>query len=354
PARDLAQLCHHSCSGDLLILGWNPAAQPLTFPIERGAHAGPGVNETHAFLLIPGMRKFASTGEVLRLQHVYRGGMEFLGRTVAGPERPRNVTSRGAQEGFRVMTYNVHGCRGLDGHVSPKRVAGLIARHDPDVVCLQEVDVGRSRSEFRDQAHAIASLLEMTLHFEPSFQVEDERYGNAILSRLPMRLVKTGRLPSVAGRSRREPRSVIWVAIQVGDREVHCLNTHFGITGSERTLQARALLGPDWLGSPECAGPVILCGDLNATPFSRVYRLLERTLTEGKADSESRRSSGTWVSFFPFLRLDHILVNRELRTSAVRVVNSRGARTASDHLPVIADVELAAGVVADDLPSEAA
>ena len=95
---------------------------------------------------------------------------------------------------LRIMTYNVHRCVGADGRADPRRIAEVIAACQPDMVALQELDVGRLRTGGIDQAHAIAHLLGMSFHFHPALQVEEELYGDAILSALPMRLVKAGPL----------------------------------------------------------------------------------------------------------------------------------------------------------------
>ena len=52
-ARDLVDLLHHPDSGDFVLSGWIPGKTPVSFPDENGAHAGPGSEETHAFLLVP-------------------------------------------------------------------------------------------------------------------------------------------------------------------------------------------------------------------------------------------------------------------------------------------------------------
>ncbi|MET0411641.1 MAG: endonuclease/exonuclease/phosphatase family protein, partial [Polyangiaceae bacterium] len=63
------------------------------------------------------------------------------------------------------MTYNTHGCVGSDGHCRPERIADVIRRQTPDVVCLQEIDVGRGRSGKLDQARHIADLTGLSAHF---------------------------------------------------------------------------------------------------------------------------------------------------------------------------------------------
>ena len=120
------------------------------------------------------------------------------------------MTRPGVEVGrtLRLMTYNVHGCVGRDGRLSPQRVAEVIAGAGPDVVALQELDVGRRRSGSRNQAREVADALGMAFHFHPALRVEEENYGDAILSRLPMRLVRAGALPA-GPRGGAEPRGAL-------------------------------------------------------------------------------------------------------------------------------------------------
>ncbi len=52
-AEDLVRLCGHQDSGDFVISGWRPGKEPVSFPIENGAHGGPGTEETQGFILMP-------------------------------------------------------------------------------------------------------------------------------------------------------------------------------------------------------------------------------------------------------------------------------------------------------------
>ena len=99
----------------------------------------------------------------------------------------------------RLATYNVHRCVGTDRRLDVERVAGVIAACNADIVALQELDVGRRRTGHVDQAHRLAELLRMKSHFHPAMYVEEERYGDAILTALPERLVRTGGLPGLPG-----------------------------------------------------------------------------------------------------------------------------------------------------------
>src|SRR6202453_702430 len=96
---------------------------------------------------------------------------------------------------LRILTYNVHRCVGTDRRLDVGRVAEVIAAQSPDIVALQEVDVRRARTGGVDQAHRLAQRLGMAFHFNAALRVEEEQFGDAILTALPERLGKAGSLP---------------------------------------------------------------------------------------------------------------------------------------------------------------
>ncbi|GFO67040.1 endonuclease [Geomonas limicola] len=237
------------------------------------------------------------------------------------------------------MTYNVHSSIGMDGKISPLRIARVIERCAPDVVALQELDSGLTRTALVDQAHVIAHQLEMAYHFHPSFRVEEGGYGNAVLSRLPMRLVKAGPLPSHPKRSF-ERRGALWVEVEHQGKALQVLATHFGLDRRERICQAEALLGPEWLGHPECRGPVALCGDFNALPRSAAYRCLIRQLKDAQCSLKGCRPRGTFPVRLPLMRIDHLFISPELKVRDIAVPRTALTRLASDHLPLLVTLEL--------------
>lgn len=236
------------------------------------------------------------------------------------------------------MTYNVHSCIGNDGKNLPMRIAKIIAGMHPDIVALQELDVGLARTGWVDQAELIAGELHMNYHFHPSLVIEDGRYGNAILSRYPMTPVKTGALPS----RRKEPRrGALWVEIDLKGRNVQVINTHLGLTPVRRRMQSHTLIGPDWLGNEKCVPPAILCGDMNATPGSYVHYNFSQKLTDAQLLLHGKsRPRRTWPSISPFLRLDHVFVSKGIGIRACRVPRSLDAKMASDHLPLLVEAQL--------------
>jgi endonuclease/exonuclease/phosphatase family metal-dependent hydrolase len=234
------------------------------------------------------------------------------------------------------MSYNVHSCVGCDSVLAPDRIAEVIALYQPDVVALQELDVARPRTGGADQPALIAGALKMHHHFHPALEIAGERYGDAILSRFPLRVVRAGPLPTLTKGIWPEPRGVLWVSVECDGGPVQVLNTHLGLSGRERAAQAETLLGPDWLGHPDCTEPRVLCGDFNAWPLSPAYRRLHDALPEAK----ERRGRGlsTFPSRWPLLRLDHVFHSPDLAVSDVRVPRTRLTRLASDHLPLIVEV----------------
>jgi len=239
---------------------------------------------------------------------------------------------------LRILTYNVHRCVGRDGVHSVARISRAIAEQQPDIVALQELDVNRARTAFADQAARIAESLDMHRFFFPAFAQKDEHFGNAVLSRLPMTLVRAALLPTLPNHPGRERRAALWVDIEWEGRIVHLVNTHLGLRGYERVLQAEALLSKEWLANPLCAGPHVLCGDLNAVPGTRAYRRLRRFLHD--PFPWSGWPPGTFPSSYPVLRLDHVLFSSSWVVHRINVPRTRLSRVASDHLPLVAEASL--------------
>ncbi|MBB4184596.1 endonuclease/exonuclease/phosphatase family metal-dependent hydrolase [Sinorhizobium terangae] len=236
---------------------------------------------------------------------------------------------------IRFLTYNVHSCFGTDRKLDPARIAAVINECRPDIIALQEVDVGRARSGGIDQAHMISAHLQMQAEFHPALHLKDEKYGDAVLTALPMRLVKAAALPSVG-----EPRGALWVEVDLADVKLQVFVTHLGLRGSERVRQATTLLGPGWLGGiNQREAPVVLAGDLNATARSASYRLVARQLRDVQLQVNARPRP-TFPSRLPLLRIDHVFVGEEIDVTHCKVHNTALARVASDHLPLVAELEI--------------
>ena len=242
----------------------------------------------------------------------------------------------------RIMTYNVHRCVGVDGKLDVARIARVIAQARPDIVALQELDVGRSRTGGVDQAHALAELLGMKFHFNAALRVEEERYGDAILTAAPMRLVKAGALPGSRAVRGLEPRGAVWVKIELDGVELNVINTHLGLVPHEQRAQAAALVAAGWIGSPDCSDPAILVGDFNATQRHAAYRRLAERMRDAQK-LVRRRHVATFPSRWPMLSIDHVFVSPSILVQAAHAARGVLVRTASDHRPLLVDFSLANG-----------
>jgi endonuclease/exonuclease/phosphatase family metal-dependent hydrolase len=326
--------------------------------MENGSHGGPGMQETHAFALLPADTPLPRLDKAhLRPADLYEVALHTLGRnnkglkkkpsfSISAPRlmaKPEALADAGADgSALRILTYNVHSCRCMDGRLSPRRIAKVIAQYQPDVVALQELDAGKSRTQFIDQAHAISQYLKMEFHFHPAMHVEEERYGNAILTHLPLKLIKAGNLPLLVNKPLFEPRGVIWVSVEVNGVEVQIINTHFGFRPMEHLIQVKALLGRDWLGSANLDQPLILCGDFNLYPTSLAYKRIVKQLQDMQLKLKGHRPLNTFSGRFPGVRIDHIFANSMVDVVKIQVPRTHLTRSASDHLPLIADLQLTA------------
>lgn len=241
----------------------------------------------------------------------------------------------------RIVTYNVHRCVGNDRRLDVGRIVDVLAQLEPDIVALQELDVGRRRTGHVDQAHEIAQGLDMACHFNAALTVEEERYGDAILTCFPEKLVKKGALPGYDRLRRLEPRGALWVEVEVDGAPLQVINTHLGLVPREQQLQAACLAGPAWLQNPACQGPAILLGDFNATATSVVYRTLVQRLAPARRLAKTQTPTATFPSPLPVLRIDHLFVSPQVRVMEVFAPFAPVTRVASDHLPLVMDFELA-------------
>jgi len=344
---DLIALTRHPDAGDFVISGWRPKQPPYSFCVENGAHAGPGYEETQAFALLPDDTHLPATNKkYLRPLDLRKAALHMLDRQSL-PKKSKIKRLKSDNKTLRVMTYNVHSCIGMDGKLSPQRIARVIAQYQPDIVALQELDVIRARTEGVDQAHFIAQILEMDHHFHPVIHLEEECYGDAILTHLPMSLIKTDHFPlPINAKPRLEPRGVLWVKIEFQGKIINVMNTHLGLTPSERSIQVDALLSREWLTHPDCHESMILCGDFNAAPWQSTYRRLSTVLNDVQIKNvnsrqvKNNKSQNTFSSRYPMVRIDHIFIDESIQVKKFKVAMTSLTSVASDHLPLIVDLEI--------------
>lgn len=233
---------------------------------------------------------------------------------------------------FRIATYNIHKARGLDGRVRVERIARVLVAVDADIIALQEV-VSRDGPSIEDhQASYLADRFGYRYAIGETRKHRCGVYGNVTLSRWDFDKVCPLDL-SVAGR---EERGVLRTDIRMGRHLLHVFNVHLGTAHRERRTQAIRLVDQDLLRAIDISGPRIVLGDFNEWTHGLVTRTLsaEFHLTDLKEHMPRTRS---YPALLPFLHLDHIYFDHQLRIENARFYRTPLSLVASDHLPLVAE-----------------
>ena len=242
---------------------------------------------------------------------------------------------------FRIATYNVHACIGSDGRHDPDRVAAVIAELDADVVALQEFTYPAGVALETRTPVVLTTLDRYECALGPTRQtLKEEWFGNALLTRHP--IVEVHRLDLSI--ERREPRGAVAATIDVDGTPLHVLAAHLGLRIRERRFQVRQIL--DYLDSVRDTFFVVL-GDFNDwLPGRSVVHVLDRRL--GRPPRP-----GSFPVFWPIVPLDRIWVHPMRALRRVFAHATPAARLASDHLPVVAELEGLVSVDAQESTPEA-
>ena len=181
---------------------------------------------------------------------------------------------------IRVVTYNIHHGEGTDGKLDLERIAAVINAEKPDLVGLNEVDQGCRRSQGLDEPAELARLTGLTHVFEKNIDHDGGKYGNAVLSRLPIVRHENHKLPSdYEG----EQRGVLEVEVGAQDDSILFLCTHLDYRPKDHERMA-SIDTIEQIAAKRAETPIILVGDLNATPESRVMQTFAKSWGRSNAE----------------------------------------------------------------------
>jgi endonuclease/exonuclease/phosphatase family metal-dependent hydrolase len=250
----------------------------------------------------------------------------------------------------RLVTFNIHHGVGDDGRHDLPRLATVLAAADADVISLQEVDRHfGDRSENVDQALLLSRALDMQLAWGPA--LDEPRpggrprgeYGNALLSRLPILVSDVHRLPGGG-----EPRCALRTMIELDGGALWVTTTHLSRKGGDRAAQVAALA--DLHTGPMETGVVV--GDFNASPDAPELATLRQRFGDAWELANERDDRSGWKIWqhdagnthparSPHRRIDQAWVTQGVGVAAAQVLDGGGA---SDHLPLMVDLEVRSGV----------
>jgi endonuclease/exonuclease/phosphatase family metal-dependent hydrolase len=238
---------------------------------------------------------------------------------------------------LRLLTFNVHKCvGGLDRRYDPLRVAEVVAAAAPDLAVLQEV-TSHAHPFGHRQAELLAAAADLPhVAFVGNVALRGGgEYGNAILSRLPLDRVSNVDLTLRPKKRRSALVARCRVSRRNGPtRSLLIASTHFGLAGLERRFQVWRLLRRAPLQRLHRRTPVVIAGDFNDL-WGTLPRLFEpagfRTLP---------RTLLTFPAWAPLRALDTVYMRGDVRVLGAHTPRSQQARRASDHLPLIVDLEI--------------
>ena len=237
---------------------------------------------------------------------------------------------------LRVLCYNIHYGQGTDGQYDLQRLADVINKAKPDLVALQEVDVGVKRSGRVHQARQLGKLTGMAVRYGPTQHYQGGLYGNAVMTRLPILDVEIHPLPYTESTPQRVtyPRGAIAVTVRgPGEKPLRFISTHFQHNLPEDRLAEAKAINKLFIDQEV---PTILAGDMNAIPDSDPIR----ELLEHWSNAIDDKATPTAPSTKPSSRIDYIFYQPEamFRLTRTEVIEES---VASDHRPVLAVFELA-------------
>jgi endonuclease/exonuclease/phosphatase family metal-dependent hydrolase len=246
---------------------------------------------------------------------------------------------------LRVVNYNIHTGIGTDGRLDLARTAAVLASQDADVIGLEEVDVHwAARSQWRDQASALAEALDMRVFFAPIYSLDPpeegsprREYGIAILTALPVVHTENHLITRLSTQST-EPvpapaPGFAEVVVEAGGARVHVYATHLDYRADPSVRAAQVADMREILAADPEGAQQVLVGDFNAPPDAPELAPLWADLVDTWA-AVGDGPGLTYPAVDPVKRIDYVTHSPQIRTVRTTVLQT----PASDHLPVVADL----------------
>jgi len=286
--------------------------RPVPVPARRGRPA-PAGDEPVRPRAAGGRRYRPATGAVIGALAVLAG----LAGALVVPSPP--AVAHAPTTRIRLVTYNIRMGFDVRGRFAVADAASVLAAQHPDVVLLNEVDRGWFLNGGHDDLVALARRLRMRYEFAPA---ADPVWGDAVLTRLPIRQVRRVALPHEGPTG----AGALAVRVALPGTDLAVVATHFQPAGGPPMAQARAAAAlVRTLGAR-----VVFAGDLNAVPGSPALATLRA------AGLREERAVPTSPVRHPTRSIDHVYATDAVTVTGETAVPS----TASDHLPVAADLEV--------------
>ncbi|MDP1829392.1 MAG: endonuclease/exonuclease/phosphatase family protein [Archangium sp.] len=234
---------------------------------------------------------------------------------------------------LRVVTYNIlAGDRGLKG------IIDTLTASKADLIGLQEVDRLTRRSGKANQPAKLAKALGMNVFYAPFFPWQGGEFGVALLSKHPI-------IKAKAVKVKGSRLSQLDAVVRTPSGDVHVIVVHFTVTFPFRDKKETDACDAARLAEAKTAYalatasdlPVLVMGDMNDDSGSPPYEVFTKSLQDS-CDVKGGGLAKTWNSALPITRIDYIWASKQFTVQSCDTLTGQ----ASDHLPVLAELSLAA------------
>ncbi len=234
---------------------------------------------------------------------------------------------------IKAITFNIQHCAVFPTEkIDFDAFAEKILSFDADVIGLNEVRGAGAREDYEAQAAILAEKTGYDYYFAKATDIgEGNPYGNAVLTRLPVKAFETVPIPDPVPRrydGYYETRCLLKMTLETP--EIAFFITHFGLNPDEQENAVKTLL--DHLGD----GPAVLMGDLNVTPDSPVIARIRKKMTDAATAAEPGDTLLSFPSDNPDRKIDYIFTRGNINARSCRIVPG----VLSDHLPLEATLEI--------------
>lgn len=248
-----------------------------------------------------------------------------------GAEPKSDDTHQKEEVTVKVMTYNIWGAKsGGRTMAELEAIAEVIKKVNPDLVALQEVDRHTTRNAaLGDMAKKLGEMTDMDYFFAKAENFYGGEYGDAVLSKLPIK-EKKGYNLDVDHALGGEVRSVARVLVEKEGKEFYFISTHFDHLSDERNRIKQA---NDFVTLAQTFDkPIIVGSDFNARPNSNTMDILRTHFTLGCLAGNCNQF--TFSTMNPDRTIDYLIYTPQSAFSTKLYTVTSWANQESDHFPV--------------------
>lgn len=229
---------------------------------------------------------------------------------------------------LRLLCFNIHGGRSMDGKRDLSRINALMDECNIDIAVFQEMETRSIRGGAEADIGILAGSSRPYHLSGPNIKHGSGWYGNLLVSRYPIIASWTHNLETV---SYLEPRNAVDALIETPLGRIRVIGTHLSLSPFERRSEGRNLLR--LIGEVEEAekNPILLMGDMNE------WRANAKIFQHMKTMLMPVPYGATFPSFGPLFKLDQVWHDGQMEIGA-KVLLDPSVRILSDHLPVVVEI----------------